>query len=87
MSKYEVGGMVPLETVLLRGEHLGGGGEVQGVKNAPRSAWVKTDAASKTANATSVETRFGFVETGSVGCYPRAARYIPQVPPLVLLLE
>jgi hypothetical protein len=34
----------------------GGGGDVQGVQNVPCSAWVKTDTASKTANATSVET-------------------------------
>jgi hypothetical protein len=32
-------------------------GEVQGEQNVPHSAWVKTDAASKTANATSGETR------------------------------
>jgi hypothetical protein len=31
-------------------------GLVQVVQNVPRSAWVKTDAAGKTANATSVET-------------------------------
>jgi hypothetical protein len=32
------------------------GEEVQKIQNVPRSAWVKTDAASKTANATYVET-------------------------------
>jgi hypothetical protein len=40
----------------IRGGHLLGGRGVQGVDNVPRSAWVKTDAASKTAKATSVET-------------------------------
>jgi hypothetical protein len=31
-------------------------GGVQGIQNVPRSAWIKTDTESKTANATSVET-------------------------------
>ena len=35
---------------------MGTWGRVQGVQNVPRIAFVKTDAASKTANATSVET-------------------------------
>ena len=39
------------------------GGGVQGVQNVPRSAWVKTDAANKTANATCVETRRRFLPT------------------------
>jgi serine/threonine protein kinase len=38
----------------LGGGHLGGERGYRGVQNVPRSAWVKTDAASKTANATSV---------------------------------
>jgi hypothetical protein len=43
------------EKIFQSGKSLG----VQGVQNVPRSAWVKTDVASKTANATSVEPRNG----------------------------
>ena len=45
--------------VISIGGHLG----VQGVQNVPRSVWVKTDAASKTANATCVETQNQFLPT------------------------
>ena len=66
-----------------------------GVQNVSRSAWVNTDAASKTANATSVETRLlaasvfpHALRAGNVRFYPHAARYIlyplypPRCPPL-----
>jgi hypothetical protein len=41
-------------------------GGIQGVQNVPRSAWVETDAASKTANATSVETSVVLCEVSKV---------------------
>ena len=55
---------------ITRDGHLRG---VQGVQNVPRSAWVKTDAASK---PTCLNRRRVYCFAGSVGFYPRAARYI-----------
>jgi hypothetical protein len=54
-----------------RGGHLG----VQEVQNVPRSAWVKTDAASKTANATLVETH-----TLAVSVFTHEVHSPPPVP-------
>ena len=55
------------------------GVRVKEVQNVLRSAWIKTDAARKTANAMSVETRM----LAASGFYPRAARHIlyPLYPP------
>ena len=65
-----------------RGGHLGGGVQgvqnVQNVQNIPRSAWVKTDAASKTANATSVETH---TLAASVFTYALRGTFYTPVPP------
>ena len=63
-----------------RGGHLG----VQGVQSIPRSAWVKTDAASRRVSADVACA----VLLAASGSYPRDARYIlypctpPRYPPL-----
>jgi hypothetical protein len=51
--------------------------EVQGVQNLPCSAWVKTDAASKTANATSFETRLLATLVFTTRCMVHFAPFVP----------